>query len=205
MGTKRILALLLALALSVSLSACGQENPVTGEWRGTLDYSQILQEELSSEDVWEEIPIKDVTLEILFSFRKDGSFSTQITQESIDAMVQTLLDIAVERLAKNLEDRGEEVPSDEKLRQLLANRIDISALTAPLEFTFGSGYYVYSNNRIYIGSQEQSLRVNPEENAAEILDVSIAGDIITVTQLHSQDMSAETFLPGLLPFDLVKQ
>ena len=205
MGTKRILALLLALALSASLSACGRENPVTGEWRGTLDYSQILQEELSSEDVWEEIPIKDVTLEILFSFRKDGSFSTQITQESIDAMVQTLLDIAVERLAKNLADGGEEVPSEEKLRQMLESRIDISTLTAPLEFTFGSGYYVYGNNRIYIGSQEQSLRVNPQENAAEILDVSIAGDIITVTQLHSQDMSAEMFLPGLLPFDLVKQ
>ena len=205
MGTKRIMALLLALALCISLGACVQESPIAGSWKGTLDYSRILQEELSSEDVWEEIPITGVTLEILFSFDSDGTFSTKITQESIDAMVQTLLDIAVEGLSENLKKRGEEVPTKEILRKKLQDRIDISALTAPLEFTFGSGYYVYGNNRIYIGSQQRSLQINPEENAAEIMDVSIAGDTITVTQLHSQDMSAETFLPGLLPFDLVKQ
>lgn len=205
MGTKRILALLLALALSVSVSACGEQSPIVGNWLGVLDYSQILQEELSDEEVWEEIPISGVILEMLFSFEADGTFSTKITQESIDAMVETLLDIAVDGLAKKLEDRQETVPSEQILRQMLEDKIDVSALTAPLEFTFGSGYYVYGNNRIYIGSQERSLRVNPEENAAEILDVTIAGDTITVTQLHSRDTSAEGFLPGLLPFDLVKQ
>lgn len=205
MGTKRILALLLALALCLSLSACGEENPIVGSWKGTLDYSRILQEELSSEDVWETIPIEGVRLEIFFEFHPDGSFQSKISQESIDAMVERLLDIAVAGLAENLKDREDVSFTPEELRQTLKDRIDTSALTAPLEFTFGSGYYVFRNNCIYIGSQERSLRVNPSENAAEILDVTLTGDTITVTRLHSQDTSAEVFLPGLLPFDLVKQ
>lgn len=205
MGTKRILALLLTLALCLSLSACGEENPIVGSWKGTLDYSRILQEELSSEEVWESIPIEGVQLEILFDFHADGSFQSRISQESIDAMVQTLLDIAVAGLAENLKDRGDVSASTEELRQTLKDRIDTSALTAPLEFTFGSGYYVFRDNCIYIGSQERSLRVNPAQNAAEILDVTLSGDTITVTRLHSQDTSAEAFLPGLLPFDLVRQ
>ena len=205
MGTKRILALFLALALCVSLCACGKESPIAGNWKGVLDYSKILEEELSHEDVWEGIPIVGVQLEICFEFSKDGTFSTQITQESVDAMVEALLDIAVDGMIRNLQQQGAEVPSRDVIRQALKDKIDVSSLTAPLEFTFGSGYYVYENNRIYIGSQERSLLVNPEENAAEILDVSIAGDTITVTQLQSQDASAEDFLPGLLPFDLVKQ
>lgn len=205
MGTKRILALLLALALCSSLSACGEENPIVGTWKGTLDYSEILQEELSSEEVWESIPIRGVSLEILFVFNKDGSFTSSISQESVENMVQTLVDLAVVGLAEALKDREDISLSNEELRQKLEERIDTSALTAPLEFTFGSGYYVFRNSCIYIGSQERSLRVNPAKNAAEILDVTLGGDIITVNQLHSQDTSAESFLPGLLPFDLVKQ
>lgn len=206
MGTKRILAILLALTLAVSLCACGEENPIVGSWKGTLDYSRILQEELSSHEVWEKVPIQGVQLEICFDFAKDGSFSTRIDQESVDAMVDRLLDLAVEGLLQSLKDRGETTPlSKEELRQTLEGEIDISALTAPLEFTFGSGYYVFRNNCIYIGSQERSLRANPSQNAAEILDVSLAGDTITVTGLHSRDGSAESILPGLLPFDLVRQ
>ena len=96
MGTKRILALFLTLALCVSLCACGKESPIAGNWKGILDYSKILEVELSHEDVWEGIPIAGVQLEICFEFSKDGTFSTQITQESVDAMVETLLDIAVD-------------------------------------------------------------------------------------------------------------
>ena len=205
MGTKRILALLLALALCVSLSACGEENPIVGSWKGTLDYSRILQEELSSEEVWEAIPIEGVQLEIYFDFHADGSFQSIISQQSVDAMVDKLLDLAVAGLAENLKDREDVSFTREELRQMLEDKIDTTALTAPLEFAFGSGYYVFRNSCIYIGSQERSLRVNPAENAAEILDVTLGGDTITVNHLHSQDTSAESFLPGLLPFDLVKQ
>lgn len=209
MGTKRILVFLLAFALAVSVSACGGENPVVGSWKGTLDYSMILREELSSEDVWEEIPIEGIQLEIQFDFSADGSFTTTISQESVDAMVESLLALAVEGLTQNLKEQGtalEELDmTKEDLYEKLKDRIDPSTLTAPLEFTFGSGYYVYRNNCIYIGSQERSLRTNPEANSAEIMGVTLAGDTITVLKLYSQDNSAESFLPGLLPFDLVRQ
>ncbi len=205
MGTKRILAFFLTVLLCISLCACGEENPIAGSWKGTLDYSRILQEELSDQEIWQTVPIEGVRLEILFDFREDGSFSSQISRQSVDAMVEKLLELAVQALARNLKDQGSIGYTPEQLRKRLESSIDISALTAPLEFTFGSGYYVFANSCIYIGSQERSLRVNPVENAAEILNVSLGAGVITVHDLHSQDSSAEGFLPGLLPFELVKQ
>lgn len=205
MSIKRILALLLAIALVGSLCACDTASPIAGTWVGTLDYSQILQEEFSEEETWENIPLEGICLQICFEFRNDGSFTTQIDKESTQQMVDALLDLAVEGLADNLQKQGTLTMTKEELRSTLQMQLDLSALTDPLEFVFGSGYYVYRNDRIYIGSQPRSLQANPEENAAEVMDVILDGDSITVTQLSSRYDTAQELLPGLLPFTLVKQ
>ena len=205
MSIKRILALILAMVLVGALCACDTASPITGTWVGTLDYSQILQEEFSQEELLQNIPLEGICLQICFEFRSDGSFTTQIDMESVGQMVDTLLDLAAEGLAKNLEEQGNAAMSKAQLRSLLEGQVDVSALTAPLEFVFGSGYYVYENDRIYIGSQPRSLRANPAENAAEEMDVILQENTITVTQLSSRDTSAQELLPGLLPFTLIKQ
>ena len=205
MSIKRIWLLLLAIVLAGSLCACDAVSPITGTWVGILDYSQILQEEFSSDETWDNIPLEGICLQIRFEFRNDGSFTTQIDKASAQQMVDGLLDLAVEGLAENLEKEGTLQMSKEELRSLLETQIDLSALTDPLEFVFGSGYYVYRNDRIFIGSQPRSLQANPEENAAEIMDVILDGGSMTVTQLSSRYDTAQELLPGLLPFTLIKQ
>lgn len=205
MSIKRILTLWLAAVLVGSFCACDAGSPITGTWVGTLDYSQILQEEFSVDETWENIPLEGICLQICFEFRNDGSFTTQIDKESTQQMVNVLLDLAVEGLAQKLEQQGTATMTKEELRSALESQIDLSALTDPLEFVFGSGYYVYRDDRIYIGSQPRSLQANPEDNAAEIMDVTFDGESITVTQLSSRYDSAQELLPGLLPFTLVKQ
>ena len=209
MGIKRILCLLLALLTVCSLCACGETSPIAGTWLGTLDYSQILLEEFSNDSLWDDIPIEGICLTIRFDFNADGSFSTQIDKESAGQMVNALLDLAVEGLIRNLEKQGTPLETlditKEQLRQQLEGKIDLSTLIDPLEFVFGTGYYEYLDGRIYIGSQARSLRANPEENAAEIMTVTLENDTMTVTQLDSQDASAQGLLPGLLPFQLKRQ
>lgn len=205
MGTKRILALLLVVMLAWSLSACDAQSPIAGIWVGTLDYSQILQEEFSAEETWQDIPLEGICLQVRFEFQNDGSFTMQIDKESAQDMVDSLLDLAAEGLSRNLEKQGNLQMSKAELRELLEGQVDISDLTDPLEFVFGSGYYVYKDNRIYIGSQPRSLRANPEENAAEEIEVVLEDNCITVTQLSSKDASAQALIPGLLPFMLTKE
>ena len=205
MSIKRILAMFLAVVLAGSLSACDAHSPIAGTWVGTLDYSQILQEEFSGVETWEDIPLEGICLQIQFDFQNDGSFTTKIDEESTRQMVSSLMDFAVEGLSRNMQEQGTLNMTKEQLRSVLETQIDLSAVTEPLEFVFGSGYYVYQDGRVYIGSQPRSLQADPENNAAEVMDVTLQEGSMTVNQLSSHENSAQDFLPGLLPFTLVKQ
>lgn len=209
MGVKRIIASVLVVILLISCNACTEPSPVIGTWVGELDYSQILQEEFSKEELWNDVQFQNICLDISFEFREDGSFTMEILKDSADAMVQSLLDLATDCLLKNMEQRGESMESlgltRDVLQAKMREQIDISTLTDPLEFAFGSGYYVYRDSCIYIGSQPGSLRADPEQNAAEILRVTLGDGTILVDGFGSHEIENQGFLPGLIPFKLVKQ
>ena len=101
-GMKKAAALLLVLAMAFSLCACGKSELV-GTWQGRVDMTELALSEVDEvmselgaafgDDL--ELPsVMDYvqTLDIRYTmvFNEDGTYSSQVTQEDIDAMAETL-------------------------------------------------------------------------------------------------------------------
>lgn len=99
---KKAAALLLVLAMVFSLCACGKSELV-GTWQGRVDMTELALSEVDEvmselgaafgDDL--ELPsVMDYvqTLDIRYTmvFNEDGTYSSQVTQEDIDAMMETL-------------------------------------------------------------------------------------------------------------------
>lgn len=99
---KKAAALLLVLAMVFSLCACGKSELV-GTWEGRVDMTELVLSEVDEvmselgaafgDDL--ELPsVMDYvqTLDIRYTmvFNEDGTYSSQVTQEDIDAMMETL-------------------------------------------------------------------------------------------------------------------
>lgn len=99
---KRAAALLLALLMMLSLCACGKSE-LAGTWEGRMDLTELVLQEVDetvgqmgiSLSGGRELPqIKDYVdlLDIKYTivFNEDGTYSSQVTQEDLDALAETL-------------------------------------------------------------------------------------------------------------------
>ena len=101
-GMKKAAALLLVLAMVFSLCACGKSELV-GTWEGRVDMTELALSEVdeamaqlgSSLSGGRELPlvtdyVESLTIRYTMVFNEDGTYSTQVTQEDIDAMAETM-------------------------------------------------------------------------------------------------------------------
>ena len=101
-GMKKAAALLLVLAMVFSLCACGKSELV-GTWEGRVDMTELALSEVdearaqlgSSLSGGRELPrvtdyVESLTIRYTMVFNEDGTYSSQVSQEDIDAMVETL-------------------------------------------------------------------------------------------------------------------
>ena len=99
---KKAAALLLALLMMLSLCACGKSELV-GTWEGRLDMTDVVLSEVDSAmgqlgislSGGRELPLVTDYVGVLdirytMVFNEDGTYSTQVTQEDIDAMAETM-------------------------------------------------------------------------------------------------------------------
>lgn len=99
---KKMLALLLVLIMSFSLCACGKSELV-GTWEGQVDITELALKEIdeamsplsSSLSGNRELPlvadyVDNLILGYTMVFNEDGSYSTQVTQEDINAIAESL-------------------------------------------------------------------------------------------------------------------
>ena len=93
--TVKLLALLLALAMMLSLAACGSEQKkLVGTWEGTLDLASAYNEAMSAEAIVDQyLTIDELNIVVLMTFREDGTYDMTVTDESIDNVMVHLREV----------------------------------------------------------------------------------------------------------------
>lgn len=99
---KKTTAILLAIVLLLSLTACGKKNPLVGTWEGELDMSQDLigpvdtiMGALSSALPGVELPkfedfVSEFTVPYSLCFNEDGTYLLQMDQEQFQSRIDQL-------------------------------------------------------------------------------------------------------------------
>lgn len=105
---KRILALLLIMALAVSLCGCGNTaKKLYGTWEMTVDYSAAMEQELGDE--YEDFH-QDFDLIVLFELKEDGTYSMyadeETTKEAFEEWINALVSYSVEMLYEQCKESG---------------------------------------------------------------------------------------------------
>lgn len=139
---KKTLALLLALVLVLSLTACGGKSDIIGTWQGEIDLSEALIEgadEGSGEVIDSmELPmdvdrisdyLEPFTLLFTYVFKEDGTYSIKVDEASLDAEMEEYKQglasyfryFFVEMLSQMAVEMGlaEQVSSEEELETIL--------------------------------------------------------------------------------------
>lgn len=90
---KRIFVLVICLILLVpNLAACGK-NSIVGVWESSVDVSKALADSLESEtpQLSGMFDFKDTCLDLTIELRNDGSYSCNVSKESLDALADTFV------------------------------------------------------------------------------------------------------------------
>lgn len=212
---KKLIALLMALAMVLCFAACGTESEggsekttIVGEWEGAMDVTSAL-EEVMSESLGMDIEMKDLELVMLFDFDKDGSFTSEVDEKSaqklLDNMIDAVVDVLVEALEAEGVDLEEQGMTKDSLREMMEEEMDTEDLISELAI-FEDGYYLYENGCIYTGDDLDDLKEDAEANSEEIWEVRLSGKTMKVTNITNSDgESLEDVLPGVLPMTFKKK
>ena len=97
---KRIFVLVICLILLIpNLAACGK-NSIVGVWESSVDVSKALADsfESASPELDDMFDFNDALIDFSVEFRKDGTYSMNVSKESLD----NLVDVFVRELKKAL-------------------------------------------------------------------------------------------------------
>ena len=105
---KRILALLLIMALAVSLCGCGNTaKKLYGTWETTVDCSSAIEEEMEGE--YEDFH-QSFEIRMLLEFKEDGTYSMyadeEAAKETFENWINTFVSYSVEVLYDEFEESG---------------------------------------------------------------------------------------------------
>lgn len=232
MNIKKLLALLLAVVMLLSLAACADtdddddddsgkssagsqkdddEESIVGEWEGELDFGALLNEMMGAADdeTAEYFDFDGLTITMIFNFEKNGELSIEADEDSLQDMVDEVVDIMVDGYEKMLKDADMSWEdalgmSEDDFRDAMAEEFDADALEEMTSEIASEGYYVVVDDRIYTDEDEENLE-NAEEDATEYLEFKLSGDTLTIKDIVSDGESVDEYLPGMLPLKLKRK
>ncbi len=191
--TSKLVALLLVLAMVLSLTACG--NPAKnlyGTWSSEFDLSEALAQEMGDEFADFDAPF---AFTIYFDFNEDGTCKMYVDQDEFSADMTTWIDelvaYAVDMMYDTFEQQGVDKDTadsllqeqfgmsiDEYMKSMIAESIDLESMAADFETT---GVYEVKGNKLYIAEDEI------DKNSYDIF--SIEGDVLTIDMAEGAEAS----------------
>lgn len=200
--TARLLALVLALVMMLSLTACGgEQKKLVGTWEGTLDLAPAYNEAMSAEVVVDQyLTIDELNIVVLMTFREDGTYDLTVTDESIDHVMAHLREVLKKGIGEYLMMiLGEEVEGmtiDEVLEMLefdLDAMVEESVTPEMIEELSSeltaTGTYNAEDGKLYMSDGFG------EGEAATFDYYSLEGDTLTLESPGVPDESTEMLYP----------
>lgn len=172
---KKLFAILLALVLALSVTACGSNDKgaeLVGTWRYEMDISEYMNDQMAQALGGETVPDTAMSIFLTMTFNEDGTFLLDVdadaTGASFDAYMQALKPAMMEMIYQQGQDAGltheefdaalaEQGTSVENLLDSIFAMIDMSSMLETLEGTSSNGYYKVAGGKLFAAENADDL------------------------------------------------
>lgn len=203
---KKLFAILLTLAMLLGLAACGTsggngsgngggEVTIVGTWEGTLDMTAVMAAATQMEF--------DKTLEmgLIFTFNEDGTYSATVDKDSLEDMMDVLVDVMIELFASISGDPDMDLEAElakegmtmADFKEQLMGEMNIEELLGETEAT---GYYKYEDGKLYTAEDKEDLEAG---DYIEITHITLTSNKMTFTDIEQDGEEMSEVMPDMLP------
>ena len=207
---KKLLAILLAVMMLLSLTACGKsgsdEPTIVGSWKGSMDLSAIMA-------AIYQIEIEDpIPFGMTFTFNADNTYSVAVDEESIDAFMDAVVDMVVGMMSSMY---GEEfdletmlaeegMTMDEFTEEIMAS-VNMDSILSSIASQ--KAYYKYEDGKIYAAEDKDDLEGDLEGDLEDLecTYVTLKGKTMTITDIEQDGEKMSEVLPDMFPMVFTRQ
>ena len=202
---KKLLAILLAVMMILSLTACGKsgsdEPTIVGSWKGSMDLSAFMA-------AIYQIEIEDpIPFGITFTFNADNTYSVAVDEESIDAFMDAMVDMVVGMMSSMY---GEEfdletmlaeegMTMDEFTEEIMAS-VDVDSVLGAI--AEANAYYKYEDGKVYTATTKEALDAGDYDDCNYI---TLTSKTMTITDIEQDGEKMSEIMPDMLPIVLTKK
>ena len=205
---KKLFAILLTLAMLLSLAACGTSGgsgdskpTIVGTWKGSVDIGAAMAAATQMEF--------DEPLEmgITFTYNADGTYSAMIEEDSMDDLVETMVDLAIELSLSMTGDPDFDLEAElakqgmtmKEFREQLKTSMNVEEMFEEAE---ENGYYKYEDGKIYSAEEKEDLDADED---VEITYVTLTSSKMTITDVEQDGEKMSEVMPDMFPMVFTKQ
>lgn len=208
-----ITSILLILSVLFAFTGCAtrEESVFIGSWNATADLTELLstvaEEDLGGES-FESYTDEPITVDVIFNFEKDGTYSMRIDGETVTKAAQAFADALKKIVKAQLEEylKGEGVTDvDEFIENAYNTTFDElyekqgleekgkEKFTEGLSLESSEGKFIVKDGKLYT-----SYSVTEEPDMSEYIEFTIDSGKITFTNAIGEDENATALLPLVL-------
>lgn len=225
---KRTLALVLCLAMMFScmmvLTACDkggkqmqeEQKPATivGDWEGNINFGGMIEEMMLDagddmpEEVRDAIDFSKLKITMMISFDENGGYKTTVDEDSVNEMVDALLEMLSKAMKVVVEEmlEAQGVTLDEYMSQMGMTWDELMEEAFPREDLIDemnisdmseTGKYKIDGNKIYFDDEEE-----------EYTEFVLTSEKLSFTKVVSEELEdedAQEILESLLPLEFTRK
>jgi uncharacterized lipoprotein YehR (DUF1307 family) len=205
----KLIALVLALALVLSLTACAGKASIVGTWKYTLDFKKLMEAsgELSTEGGEDNQEMVDamvklfdgLTMVLVLDLKEDKSF----TMSTDEASLKAANELIKERLPEFLKTM---FGGEENLNAMLGEGQTLDDLVNSYSEEFNADDMKLEETKGTYTYEEGKLVLTPEDGEATTMTVELSAKELKVTALDSKDADDDMAeaLKSVLPMVFTK-
>ena len=203
---KKLLAILLTLAMLLGLAACGSSGSaakptIVGTWKGSMDMGAVLEMALQMEID------EPISCSMTYPFKEDGTTSVSVDEDSLADMMEALTDVVIGMMGEMFGEEfdfeamlEEEGMTEEEFREQIMASMNLEDMMGNMSVE--NGYYKYEDGKLYNAATKEDLE-NPEK--LPCIHVTLKGNTMTFTDIEQDGESAAEIMPDMFPMVFTKQ
>ena len=194
---KKLLAILLAVFMLLGLAACENgvdEKPtIVGTWEGTVDLGKALKI-AAKKDIY-----APLLLDITYTFNADGTYSATADKDSVETMLDGLVDVMIEVMYDPDMDLEAELAKEgvtmEEFKEQFVDSMGMNVDQVMPNLTM-NGVYKYEDGKLFSTNDKESLDAG---DYVEINYITLTTDTMTITDAEQDGEKLSELVPDMFP------